>query len=1114
MNSSFALRLAANVKFVVGALLLGCLGLVAGCGDDHAAQGALISISIAPPTPNVAVGVSTQFSATGLYSDGSKKNISTQVTWASSTAPVASISASGLSKALSVGTSSISATVGAVFGRVTLTVSPAMLASVQVTPTAPSIAVGSTQQFSAAGIYTDGTTQDLTASATWTSTQTGVATISNTAGSNGLATPLAPGTTTITATFNGVTGSTDATITGAALVSIAVTPPTATLAKGVTQALVATGTYSDNTTQDLTAVATWTSSDPTIVSVAANGTGELATAVAPGMATITATMGAITGTSSVTVTAAALVSIGIAPPAPSIGVGANQQFTAMGTYTDGSTQSITALVTWASSNVAVATISNAANFDGLAHAVSVGNTMISATLGAVTASTTFTVTAATLVSIGVTPAAPTIAKGSTQQFVATGVYTDNSMQVLTNTATWASSVPAVATISNSAPFGLATGLTAGATVITATVGAVVSTPVTLTVTPATLVSIAITPVNPSIAKGLTQQFSAIGTYSDATTQDVTATATWTSATPATATISNLAGSNGLATSVAPGTTVIRAASGAVTSNAQTLTVTAAALVSIAVTPAAPSIAKGTVQQFVATGTYTDATTQVLTTTATWASATVATATISNTAPNKGKATSVAVGTTVITAAQGGITSPGVTLTVTPADLVSIAVTPAAPHIFVNNTLQFTATGTYTDATTQVLTTTTTWASATMATATISNAAGTNGLATALAVGTTSITAASTAMSGAVITSPAVTLTVSATEYAYAVNFIEGTISQYTVGVNGVLAPMTPATLPTGVNPYAFDIDPSHHFLYVVNNLNGAGGNSVTEFTIAANGSLTAVAPNVATGSTPNGITVDPSGTHAYVANFGDGTVSQYTITPTTGVLVPMTPATVSSGTAGSEPASVTINAARGVAYVPNYGDGTVAVFSISPTTGALTLNNLLTVTVGATTQVDLVLLDPTGAFAYVSSPGTGGVNKVFQYSVSQTTGGLTPLAPASVTLAGDPHSITLGVLPGGGGAPYLYAPQLSNQSVARFSIGNTGLLSLAATTTVAAGSGPNKVGVDPSGQYAYVAERNAGVISQFGVGAAGALTPLTPTTVVSGTTAGPQPTWILVTTTY
>jgi hypothetical protein len=183
-----------------------------------------------------------------------------------------------------------------------------------------------------------------------------------------------------------------------------------------------------------------------------------------------------------TVTDATLVSIEVTPAAPSITLGSTQQFTATGSYSDGSTQDLTTQVTWASSDSAVATVSNAAGSNGLGTSAGVGSTTVSATSDAVTGSTTLTVTAATLDSIEVTPAAPSVSNGATQQFTATGHYSDGSTQDLTAEVTWASSDNAVATVSNAAGSnGLATGVGFGTATISATDG-VVSGSATLSVT--------------------------------------------------------------------------------------------------------------------------------------------------------------------------------------------------------------------------------------------------------------------------------------------------------------------------------------------------------------------------------------------------------------------------------------------------------------------------------------------------------------------------------------------------------------------------------------------------------------------------------------------------------
>jgi uncharacterized protein YjdB len=271
-------------------------------------------------------------------------------------------------------------------------VTPATLVAIAITPTNPSIAEGTTRQFTATGTYSDDTTQDLTTAVTWGSSDLTVATISNAAGSKGLASPIATGSTTITAASGSISGSTTLTVTPATLVSIAINR-NRSIAKGTTKQFTATGTYSDDTTQDLTTAVTWSSSDLTVATISnAVGSNGLVTAVAAGSTTITATLGGISKSRTLTVTAASLTSIAVTPVNPSVASGTTKQFTATGTYSDNTTQDLTTAVTWSSSDTGVATISNAAGSNGLAFAVIAGSTTITAVSGSVSGSTTLTVT--------------------------------------------------------------------------------------------------------------------------------------------------------------------------------------------------------------------------------------------------------------------------------------------------------------------------------------------------------------------------------------------------------------------------------------------------------------------------------------------------------------------------------------------------------------------------------------------------------------------------------------------------------------------------------------------------------------------------------------------------
>ena len=381
---------------------------------------------------------------------------------------------------------------------------------------------------------------------------------------------------------SGMSGQGSAASPAGVLVSIEVTPTNPSIANGTTVQFTATGIYSNNTTQDLTASVTWSSSDTSFAKFMSTGRAQ---GMGTGKTTITAKQGNISGSTTLTVTQATLVSIAVTPVNTSIAKGTTEQFQATGTFSDGTTQSLTTSVTWSSSSPSVVAVSNAADSMGLATAAATGSTTVSAASGAISGSTTLTVTAATLASIDVTPTNPSIALGTTQQFAATGTYSDGSTQNLTAVATWNSSAPSVAAVSNAAGSnGLATSVASGSTTVSAASGGI-SGSTTLTVTTATLSSIAVTPANPSIPNGSTQQFSATGTFSDGSTQDITTSATWSTSNTNVATISNAAGSNGLATATGAGQCSISALSSGITG---TTTLTVQALIPVTLSWNAPT----------------------------------------------------------------------------------------------------------------------------------------------------------------------------------------------------------------------------------------------------------------------------------------------------------------------------------------------------------------------------------------------------------------------------------------------------------------------------------------------------------------------------------------------
>ena len=98
-----ALRFRVNLIFSLA--LPVALVSIAGCGAPTPAISpkTLISVSITPANPSIAVSATEQFTATGNYSDGSTASLSSSVTWASSNLAVATVSEAGMATSVGAG---------------------------------------------------------------------------------------------------------------------------------------------------------------------------------------------------------------------------------------------------------------------------------------------------------------------------------------------------------------------------------------------------------------------------------------------------------------------------------------------------------------------------------------------------------------------------------------------------------------------------------------------------------------------------------------------------------------------------------------------------------------------------------------------------------------------------------------------------------------------------------------------------------------------------------------------------------------------------------------------------------------------------------------------------
>jgi 6-phosphogluconolactonase (cycloisomerase 2 family) len=695
---------------------------------------------------------------------------------------------------------------------------------------------------------------------------------------------------------------------------------------------------------------------------------------------------------------------------------------------------------------------------------------VTATYTGGSATIQITVTGPTLQSITVTDADNGIAPagGLGDQFTATGVYSDQSTNNLTNYVNWGSSVTTVAQFTGTfGTIGLASPLAPGDTLVTAgfTIGSANPIVGTEVLTVGTLQSITVTDAdNGTAPPSTTDQFTATGTYAGGATQNLTTLVNWSSGNTAVALFQSSPAPAGDALTGVTGTALITATLTAGTSapvtGSETLTVsgTAPTLVSIAVTPATQSIAAGLTQQYTATGTYSSGPNQVLTTGVTWASSNTGAATINGT----GLATGVAAGTTNITATVGAISSPptAVTLTVTAPVLQSISLTPTTASIQVGQTQVYTLTGNYSNGS-QPITTGITWSSNPTSVATINS----SGVATGVSTGNATISAVYSTF-----TSNSATLTVTPATAA--------SVSRYLVdlSVNGIsVDAIVPGTgqlrasnidlVPSLEESVAYAIgllvNPNGQMVYLLTS--PSVGLQITQYSISASGQLTA-GTNV-TGSNWNSsasaIVIDPLGRFIFVTDFS----GNFWVIPLDAAGNLGTPVQALSGAGSTE-------------YMAIDPSGTYLYAVSEPNLTSYKIGSSGTLTsigsVSGPTDVGSVVVAPSGKVLYVLNASGHAID-----AYSSSAGVLTALAnsPFNVSSSGDPEQMAID--PSGS---YLYVVEQSTDGLYGFTIGSDGALTaMQSGSSFAVGQTPNYINVDAGSQFLYVNNRISGDIWVYSI---------------------------------
>nr|WP_238480802.1 Ig-like domain-containing protein [Desulforadius tongensis] len=307
------------------------------------------------------------------------------VTWTSSDESVVSVS-DGVVTPVGVGTAVITVKTkdGGYTDTCFVTVNPA-LKSIAVTPTAVNITEDKSQQLTVTAHYSDGSTKDITGEAEYTSSDTGITTVSV----NGLVSGITPGSAAVTITYEGKSVTVPVTVNAAiTLQSITVTPNPVVIDEGNTAALSVLANYSDGSTKDITDEAEYTSDNSAIATVNTSG---LVTGITPGTTTVTVSYNSITSNINITVNEAyappVLENITVSPAVVNILTGKTQSLAVTAYYSDGSTKDVTGSASYQVANASIATV-----VGSTVQGVSIGSTTITVRYEGKTATVPITIT--------------------------------------------------------------------------------------------------------------------------------------------------------------------------------------------------------------------------------------------------------------------------------------------------------------------------------------------------------------------------------------------------------------------------------------------------------------------------------------------------------------------------------------------------------------------------------------------------------------------------------------------------------------------------------------------------------------------------------------------------
>ncbi|MDH5545322.1 MAG: Ig-like domain-containing protein [Gammaproteobacteria bacterium] len=646
---------------------------------------------------------------TGLFSDGSKRDISADTTWSSNNNVVVFMETDGTAKTVTPGKATITAKSGAVSTSTEIQVTDVTLQSLEIEPEIINIAAGFRKDFSVFGIFSDASRRDITDQIIWQTDNDSIARVDGLY-RRGELLALSTGSAEITARFRNKTQSTNVIVNDATLLAVQVTPMhLRQIAAGSRIPLRATGVFSDGSQLDISKSATWISKNAYSATIENGPNSGRLSAVRKGPNEVLAALQNRLGKSTFFVTDAALLSLSITPSSLTLANGSRQPFRATGRYTDGSLLDLTNEVSWSSDHTNIATVSNSLRDNGMVSAIATGNTSVRAEFDGLKANASIEVTAATIDSFFIEPQNVLLSTGQIERLRLIARYSDGTQLDVTQNATWKSDTSTIASVNDHDKNlkGQVGAYAEGSTNVSATMGER-SASTEVTVTTAVLEHIEVSMETTHLEGNVITPAQAIGIFDNGESRDISRNVTWSSSDHDVVEVSNQPDLIGQVISRSVGAATIVASSGVIYGSLDVL-VRPSLLLDITIEVASQNLAQGYSQQLAVTAHYFDGKTRDITHLVNWSSSDTRVISLNDSIKKRGQITALSEGTSTIYATYAGYRA-STDITVSSAVLQSISLSTESITLPGGAQQQLLLTGHFSDASTLDLTTQATWES--------------------------------------------------------------------------------------------------------------------------------------------------------------------------------------------------------------------------------------------------------------------------------------------------------------------------------------------------------------------------------------------------------------------